>query len=325
MGATMCAMYCGLDRRGEQTPVRNLALLTMPIDGRCSVYAKWTGNEQFDPDYTAELWQSLPGWAVDFANRLLKPVTNFWTTDRKLWEAVQEGRVNREAQQSMAKWVGDNPPFPGKAFAQWLHWLYRDDALIGGRISLRGRRVELGLIDQNLLIVTAAGGSHRAPGGNDADLRPRRERGRHPLRPSRRPHRPDRRIEGARTRSGPTSPRGWRRGRTASGNRKSRGEQRDEPSDHRNAAARHRVVPRRSSPLTPAGPGRVRHRRHARHRRRDLRELRRAGRDRGRRLRPRQRARRRAARPSSRTTASTRASIRATSARPRTAAGRSRR
>jgi polyhydroxyalkanoate synthase len=162
MGATMCAMYCGLDRRGEQTPVRNLALLTMPIDGRCSVYAKWTANAEFDPDYTAELWRSLPGWGVDFANRLLKPVTNFWTTDRKLWEAVQEGRVNREAQQSMAKWVGDNPPFPGKAFAQMLHWLYRDDALIGGRISLRGRRVKLGLIDQNLLVVTAQG-DHIAP------------------------------------------------------------------------------------------------------------------------------------------------------------------
>lgn len=180
MGATLCAMYCGLDRQGESrmtraprdparpdparldaeraaraSPVRNLVLLTMPIDGRCSVYAKWTDNEAFDPDHMAELWGSLPGWGVDFANKMLKPVTNFWTTNRKLWESVQEGTVKREAQQSMAKWVGDNPPFPGKAFAQWLNWMYRDDALITGRVILRGRRVKLGLIDQNLLVVTA--------------------------------------------------------------------------------------------------------------------------------------------------------------------------
>ena len=44
IGATLCAMYCGLERGGERggrVPVKNLALLTMPIDGRDSTYAKW--------------------------------------------------------------------------------------------------------------------------------------------------------------------------------------------------------------------------------------------------------------------------------------------
>ena len=47
IGATLCAMYCGLDRGDEQggrVPVRNLALLTMPIDGRGSTYANWVGE-----------------------------------------------------------------------------------------------------------------------------------------------------------------------------------------------------------------------------------------------------------------------------------------
>ncbi|MBV9837432.1 MAG: hypothetical protein JO156_04895, partial [Solirubrobacterales bacterium] len=37
IGATLCAMYCGLDWDGDRAgagAVRNLALLTMPIDGR---------------------------------------------------------------------------------------------------------------------------------------------------------------------------------------------------------------------------------------------------------------------------------------------------
>jgi polyhydroxyalkanoate synthase len=62
----------------------------------------------------------------------------------------------------MAKWVGDNPPFPGRALAQWLAWVYHDDALIAGRVRLRGRRVDLRRIDQNLLVVTA-GADHIAP------------------------------------------------------------------------------------------------------------------------------------------------------------------
>src|SRR5437588_793061 len=88
-GATVCAMYCGLDHGASSNPVRNLILLTMPIDGRESTYAKWVGLEDFDHEAVAEAWRVLPGRAVDQANKLLKPVTNFWTTYRRLWQQVQ--------------------------------------------------------------------------------------------------------------------------------------------------------------------------------------------------------------------------------------------
>jgi polyhydroxyalkanoate synthase len=168
MGATMCAMYCGLrpgvytEGRGGPAAVRNLVLLTMPIRGRNSTYATWTDHDQFDPELVARAWGAVPGPAIDFANKLLKPVTNYFTTYRRLAQNVSEGTVRRDVYQSMAKWVGDNPPFPGRAFTQWLEWMYRDDALVAGRIRLRGHRVDLSRIDQNLLIVTAAG-DHIAP------------------------------------------------------------------------------------------------------------------------------------------------------------------
>jgi polyhydroxyalkanoate synthase len=163
MGATMCAMYCALDRRGRaHTPVRNLVLLTAPIDGRVSTYAAWIGHEDFDVDYVGEQWRAVPGRTVDFANKLLKPVTNFFTTYRRLADGVADGSARRDAYQPMAKWVADNPPFPGRAWAQWIRWLYQDDALMSGRVELRGRRVDLRRIDQNLLVVTA-GSDHIAP------------------------------------------------------------------------------------------------------------------------------------------------------------------
>jgi polyhydroxyalkanoate synthase len=159
MGATMCAMYCGLDGGPE---VRNLVLLTMPVDGRVSVYASLANQDGFDPELVAGCWRAVPGWAIDFANKLLKPVTNFWTTYRRLAGSVSEGTARRDVYQPMAKWVADNPSFPGRAFVQWLSWLYHDDALISGRIRLRGRRVDLRRIEQNLLVVTARA-DHIAP------------------------------------------------------------------------------------------------------------------------------------------------------------------
>ena len=162
IGATLCAMYCGLERERAQSPVRNLVLLTMPIDGRGSRYATWVGDEDFDVERVAEAWRLIPGRAVDFANKLLKPVPNFWTTYRRLAEGIANGKSSRAGYQPMAKWVADNPAFPGRAWAQWIRMMYRDDALARGQVRLRGRRVDLARIDQNLLVVTAAG-DHIAP------------------------------------------------------------------------------------------------------------------------------------------------------------------
>jgi poly[(R)-3-hydroxyalkanoate] polymerase subunit PhaC len=162
MGATLCAMYCGLERGGELTPVRNLALLTMPVDGRVSTYAAWIGDEDFDAERIAAQWRAVPGPAIDFANKLLKPVTNFFTPYRRLAQGVIDGTASRDSYQPMAKWISQNPPFPGRAWSQWIRWLYQSDALISGRVRLRGHRVDLHRVDQNLLVVTA-GADHIAP------------------------------------------------------------------------------------------------------------------------------------------------------------------
>jgi polyhydroxyalkanoate synthase subunit PhaC len=164
IGATLCAMYCGLDRGSATTraPVRNLVLLTMPVDGRRSRYARWVGEEYFDGEAIAAAWGVVPGWWIDFANKMLKPVTNFHTTYRRLWQDVRDGTVRREAYQSMAKWVADNPPFTGRAWSQWIRLMYHQGALVSGHAQLGDRRIDLGRVDQNLLVVTA-GSDHIAP------------------------------------------------------------------------------------------------------------------------------------------------------------------
>jgi polyhydroxyalkanoate synthase subunit PhaC len=163
IGATLCAMHCAL-AAGEPggTPVRNLALLTMPVDGRETTYARWIGDPEFDADRIASQWRVLPGTMVDTANKLLKPVTNFWTTYRRLGDQVAAGTARRDVYQPMAKWVADNPNFPGRAWAQWIALMYRDGSLASGSYALCGRRVDLRRIEQNLLVITAAA-DHIAP------------------------------------------------------------------------------------------------------------------------------------------------------------------
>lgn len=159
IGGVLCAMHAA---HADQPHVRNLVLLTTPIDTDGSLYAHWVRRDSFDVDALTEALPSIPGAGIDWANKLMKPVTNLWTTYRKLWDDVQAGRARRDAYQAMAKWVADNPPFPARAFREWVTWMYKRNDLVAGRVHLRGRRIDLGRIDESLLVVTA-GADHIAP------------------------------------------------------------------------------------------------------------------------------------------------------------------
>jgi polyhydroxyalkanoate synthase len=157
IGGTLSAMYAAMHPGG---PVRNLALLTTPIDTTGSLYKTWV--DPLDADLVADSLPVVPGQMIDVANKLMKPVTNYWTTYRKLWENVLDGSFKRDSWQAMARWVADNPPFPGAAYREWIREMYHQNSLVKGTLRLRGERVDLRRIDQNLLVVTA-GADHIAP------------------------------------------------------------------------------------------------------------------------------------------------------------------
>jgi polyhydroxyalkanoate synthase subunit PhaC len=159
IGGTLSLMHCAVS---PDSPVRNLLLLTTPIDTSGSLYANWVGRDEFDVDHVAEVYGAVPGRSVDFANKLMKPVTNYWTTYRRLWQQVYDGDFKPEAYQTMARWVADNPPFPGRAYREWITSMYKENRLVRGRMRVRGERVDLGAVEQNLLVVTA-GADHIAP------------------------------------------------------------------------------------------------------------------------------------------------------------------
>jgi polyhydroxyalkanoate synthase len=161
IGGTLSLMHCGLE---PETPVRNLLLLTTPVDTSGSLYFNWTARDSFDVDHVADVYGSIPGRQIDWANKMMKPVTNYWTTYRRLWQNIWDsgGDFKPESYQAMARWVADNPPFPGQAYREWITSMYKENRLVRERMRLRGKRVDLRNVDQNVLVVTA-GADHIAP------------------------------------------------------------------------------------------------------------------------------------------------------------------
>ena len=162
MGGTLCAMYCALHPVGA---ARNAVLLTTPIDPSNSLYRKWVGHDQFDVDLVADHYRVIPGSGIDWANKLMKPVTNYVTTYRRLFQSILDGSDPRLSFQAMAKWVADNPPYPSRAYREWITWMYKENRLVAGRLRLREQRVDLRRIEQNLLVVTASADHISPPEG----------------------------------------------------------------------------------------------------------------------------------------------------------------
>lgn len=160
IGAALSAMYTALHPDGA---VRNLVLLTMPLDTRGSLYSTWVARPSFDVERVAAAHEGVPGGLVDWANKLMKPVTNYLTTRRRLFQQVRAGTANKVAYQSMAKWVGDNPRFPQAAFRDWIRLIYKENRLIEGTLVLRDRRVDLTAIQRQAVLVVTAAADHIAP------------------------------------------------------------------------------------------------------------------------------------------------------------------
>jgi polyhydroxyalkanoate synthase len=63
----------------------------------------------------------------------------------------------------MSKWVGNNPPFPEKAFGDWIMMMYKQNSLVQGTARLRNRPVDFSKIRKQSVLVVTATADHIAP------------------------------------------------------------------------------------------------------------------------------------------------------------------
>lgn len=152
MGGTMTAVFTALH---SELPIRNLILLTTPIDfANAGHYSNWLDKRYFNLDKLVDTFGNVPYDVIDYGNKLLNPISNVYGPFVTLADRVEneEFVLNWKL---MQKWLNDGVPFPGESYRQWISQFYQENKLINDELYIRGRKVELSKIKANLLNVVA--------------------------------------------------------------------------------------------------------------------------------------------------------------------------
>lgn len=148
MGGTMTSVFAALH---PELPVRNIVFMTSPFDFKeTGAYGSFLDERYFDIDNVVDTLGLIPPEMIDFGNKMLKPMANFYGP----YVSLVDRADNEEFIKSwklLQKWVGDGIPFPGEAYRQWIRDFYQQNKLIKGELVIRGRKVNLKNITANVL------------------------------------------------------------------------------------------------------------------------------------------------------------------------------
>jgi polyhydroxyalkanoate synthase len=152
MGGTLATMFTAL----APERVSSLTLLAAPIvfDGRESLLNVWVDSQYFDVDNFIGAHGNCPAWFLQSCFLAMKPVQNVLDKGLALYELLGESQA-LSGYFAMERWINDNIPVAGETFRQFVKQLYQADELAAGRLSLGGRRVDLGRIACPVLLLTA--------------------------------------------------------------------------------------------------------------------------------------------------------------------------
>jgi polyhydroxyalkanoate synthase len=154
LGATLAVVYAA---HYPQAPLRNLILLTAPLDFSSSPdgsMAMWLEEERLDVDRMVTAFGNVPGELIRFWAKLLKPAENFVGAYVNVWKSLEDEQAVR-GWQAINRWVEDVIPFAGSAFRQFVLEYVRGNELIKGQHEVQGRIVDLANIRASLLNIVA--------------------------------------------------------------------------------------------------------------------------------------------------------------------------
>lgn len=173
-GGTLCAMYAALF---PESPLKNLVLLSAPVEfaprnpGMLGLwtYMSRTSGAYFEPAMVPFFMGNLP---TDLASKVITSASSFqagalgagvrpfgqrlgvYDMGLKELQKLAERDVAVRSWLAVSKWVDDAAPFPGEVFRRWVKDFYQGDKLVRGKVSLRGRSVDLENIQCSVLNVS---------------------------------------------------------------------------------------------------------------------------------------------------------------------------
>ncbi|MFC7392171.1 class III poly(R)-hydroxyalkanoic acid synthase subunit PhaC [Scopulibacillus cellulosilyticus] len=152
MGGTMTSIFAALH---PELPIRNFIFMTSPFDFEdTGLYGSFLDERYFDIDNVVETLGVIPPEMIDFGNKMLKPITNFYGPYVNLINRADNEKFVT-SWKLLQKWVADGIPFPGEAYRQWIRDFYQHNKLIKGELVIRGRKVDLKNITANILNLSA--------------------------------------------------------------------------------------------------------------------------------------------------------------------------
>jgi len=150
MGGTMALSYAAL----HPAPVGNFVAQAVPVDfANDGILTRWTERQFFNADALVDAEGNVPIALMESAFRYMDPIG----TQQKWLDFFKKigDPAFVETFLAMEEWAGDNIPFPGEVYRQYLRDCYQTNAFCRGEMQVGGRRVELRQITCPVLTVIA--------------------------------------------------------------------------------------------------------------------------------------------------------------------------
>ena len=140
MGGTLSAMFTAL----LQEPVKNLMLMAAPIDfsTREGLINLWGSAENFDVDKFVDAFGNCPPEFLQAGFLMLRPVGNFLEKPINFYEHMHEEKFI-EDYLTTESWINDNIPVPGEVYREFIKYLYQQNLLTQGRLTVGKHLVNL--------------------------------------------------------------------------------------------------------------------------------------------------------------------------------------
>lgn len=152
LGGVITLTYLALH---PEAPVKNVVAIVTPVDfEHGGLFKTWIGHAAFPADLMVQRFGGVPPGLMGMGFKMLRP-TNDLAALSGLWFNLDRQEYI-PTYKAMQRWANDFVAMPGRFFHQLARELYEQNKLIQGTLTVRGQRVDLGHIQQPLLVVAAS-------------------------------------------------------------------------------------------------------------------------------------------------------------------------
>ncbi len=153
MGGLLATLYCAT-REDEPSRVKNLACFTTPVnfDGM-RLFKRWTDRRHFDVDRIVDTMGNVPPELLFASFEMLRPIGRV-VGQVRLWDNMWNDEFTR-SYRMFDRWAGDQIPFPGECFRQFIKDLQWENKLVKGEYTVGGRKADLQAVKQPFIHIVA--------------------------------------------------------------------------------------------------------------------------------------------------------------------------